>query len=225
LTVAGLIQSTTGGLKFPDGTIQTTAATGGGGIWLTSGANIYNSNTGSVGIGTSTPTTRLHVVANGTEPAIFERSDAGRAGLTIKATSLQQAAIAMNDGANIKWRLGKEADNSFFIYDAVNNRNALSFGTDGNMYVQPNGGRVGIGTTTIGATTMLAVEGKIGAREVNVTAIGNPFPDYVFEEDYALTPLSELEQTVKTTKHLPGIPSASDVKKDGIDVGAMQITL
>lgn len=32
LTVAGLIQSTTGGFKFPDGTTQTTAATGGGGL-------------------------------------------------------------------------------------------------------------------------------------------------------------------------------------------------
>lgn len=224
LTVAGIIQSTTGGIKFPDGTVQTTASTGGGG-WATSGTNIYNTNTGSVGIGISAPTTRLHVVANGTEAATFERSDAGRAGVTIKAATSQQAAITMNDGANAKWRLGKETNNSFFIFDVVNNRNAVSLGTDGNMYVQPAGGRVGIGTTNIGATTMLAVEGKIGAREVNVMATGNVFPDYVFDEDYALTPLPDLERTIKTSKHLPGVPSASDVKKNGIDVGTMQITL
>ncbi|HTK81198.1 MAG TPA: hypothetical protein VL633_02810, partial [Bacteroidota bacterium] len=65
LTVAGTIQSTTGGIKFPDGTVQTTASTGGGGIWLTSGANIYNSNTGGVGIGTSTVDT-FKLKVNGT---------------------------------------------------------------------------------------------------------------------------------------------------------------
>src|SRR5439155_25017007 len=32
LTVVGLIETTTGGVKFPDGSIQTTAAVGGGGV-------------------------------------------------------------------------------------------------------------------------------------------------------------------------------------------------
>ncbi len=62
LTVAGTIESTSGGVKFPDGTIQTTAASGGG--WITSGSNLFSSNTGNVGIGSNNPAAKLDV--NGT---------------------------------------------------------------------------------------------------------------------------------------------------------------
>ncbi|MBI4552281.1 MAG: hypothetical protein HY710_08465 [Candidatus Latescibacteria bacterium] len=57
LTVAGLIQSTAGGFKFPDGSVQTTASTGGGGstAWQSNGPDLWSTNSGSVGIGTTTP--------------------------------------------------------------------------------------------------------------------------------------------------------------------------
>jgi hypothetical protein len=62
LTVAGTIESTSGGIKFPDGTTQATAAAGGASPWTTSGANIYNANAGNVGIGAATvPTYNLQV--------------------------------------------------------------------------------------------------------------------------------------------------------------------
>ena len=62
LSVAGTIESTTGGIKFPDGTVQTTAATGTGGtsIWAQSGAVI--SYDGNVGIGTTAPQYDLDIV-------------------------------------------------------------------------------------------------------------------------------------------------------------------
>ncbi|MFA5024673.1 MAG: hypothetical protein WC523_07030, partial [Patescibacteria group bacterium] len=50
LTVAGTVESTTGGFKFPDGTTQTTAASGSS-TWTTSGNDIYSANSGNVGIG------------------------------------------------------------------------------------------------------------------------------------------------------------------------------
>ena len=49
--------------------------------------------------------------------------------------------------------------------------------------------------------------------------------DFVFNKDYKLTPLNDVETYVKTNKHLPEIPSASEVAKDGIDVASMDAKL
>jgi hypothetical protein len=44
-------------------------------------------------------------------------------------------------------------------------------------------------------------------------------PDYVFENDYKLMTIDELEQYVKTEKHLPGVLDAETVKENGfIDI-------
>jgi hypothetical protein len=59
LDVAGEIRSSTGGFRFPDGTVQTTAASGSGSQWTGSGSISYSG--GNVGIGTSTPADTLHV--------------------------------------------------------------------------------------------------------------------------------------------------------------------
>ncbi len=59
LTVAGMIHATSGGIMFPDGTTQTSAALGGGSLWQASGSDIYY-NGGKCGIGTDTPKQALH---------------------------------------------------------------------------------------------------------------------------------------------------------------------
>lgn len=61
LSVAGTVQSTSGGFMFPDGTTQATAATGGTGFWTPNGSDISNNNAGKVGIGTTTPAQKLSV--------------------------------------------------------------------------------------------------------------------------------------------------------------------
>ena len=47
------------GIKFSDGTIQTSAS--GAGLWNSSGSNIYNTNSGNVGIGTTVPSGLLTI--------------------------------------------------------------------------------------------------------------------------------------------------------------------
>lgn len=81
-----------------------------------------------------------------------------------------------------------------------------------------NTGTVGIGTTSTGVHK-LAVEGSIGARRVKVTQTG--WADFVFNPDYKLLSLYEIEKYITTNKHLPEIPSASEVIKDGLDLGEM----
>jgi hypothetical protein len=80
-------------------------------------------------------------------------------------------------------------------------------------------GRVGIGTST--PDEMLTVNGKIHAKEV-IVALTGPLADYVFEPEYRLKPLHEVEQFVRTNKHLPGIPSAAQVEEKGLSMGEMQ---
>jgi hypothetical protein len=86
----------------------------------------------------------------------------------------------------------------------------LRIGTDGN---------VGIGTASPGSFK-LAVEGKVGAREFHVTT-ASPWPDYVFDPSYKLRPLSEVAEFIATNKHLPEIPSASEIETAGHQLGEM----
>ena len=47
------------------------------------------------------------------------------------------------------------------------------------------------------------------------------FPDYVFEKNYPLMPLSDLESYINTNKHLPNVPSAQEVETNGANVGEL----
>jgi hypothetical protein len=89
-----------------------------------------------------------------------------------------------------------------------------AFTTD--MYFAGNG-NIGIGTLSPGSFK-LAVEGKIGAREVRVTSV-NPWPDYVFSKQYKLISLPSLEEYISKNNRLPNMPSAEEVKNNGIELG------
>jgi hypothetical protein len=79
-----------------------------------------------------------------------------------------------------------------------------------------------------------------GAERVRITSAGDMtvtgtissggqvlnVPDYVFEPDYELMPISELDRFVREEKHLPRIPSAADVKSTGsVNMTEMQMRL
>ena len=49
--------------------------------------------------------------------------------------------------------------------------------------------------------------------------------DKVFDKNYSLKSLSAVEQYIKSNKHLPGIPSADEVVKEGMDVAKMNAKL
>lgn len=74
-------------------------------------------------------------------------------------------------------------------------------------------GKVGIGTNAPGSF-QLAVEGNIGAREVEVLST-SPFPDYVFNKDYPLMSIGALDKYIQANRHLPNMPTANDIAKRG----------
>jgi hypothetical protein len=61
------------------------------------------------------------------------------------------------------------------------------------------------------------------AREINVMPVNITFPDYVFDKNYKLLSLDDLEKFILSKKHLPNISTADDVAKNGINLGEMQV--
>ena len=78
--------------------------------------------------------------------------------------------------------------------------------------------------TTITSPGMVEVNGKIKAKEIEICLSGW-WADYVFDKNYKLNSLSEVEKYINENKHLPDVPSAKDVKEKGINVGDMDATL
>jgi hypothetical protein len=85
-------------------------------------------------------------------------------------------------------------------------------------------GNIGIGTDA--PDQKLTVKGTIHTKEVKVD-LNSPLdgPDYVFESDYDLTPLSEVEAYVKANKHLPEVPSANEMYDEGLNLKEMNLLL
>ncbi|MHA4894136.1 hypothetical protein ACXZ1K_05235 [Pedobacter sp. PWIIR3] len=89
--------------------------------------------------------------------------------------------------------------------------------------MNPEGG-VGINTTAVPSGYKLAVAGNMVAESVKVKLQG-AWPDYVFAKEYELPSLQATEQHIKDNGHLPGIPSAAEVKANGLDLGEMNAKL
>ncbi|TCC97679.1 tail fiber protein [Pedobacter hiemivivus] len=112
-------------------------------------------------------------------------------------------------------QLGLNGSLDFWVYNAE---------TDGwgspRMRITKSG-NIGIGTST--PDSKLTVAGKIHSQEVKVTVAAGA--DFVFEKDYNLKPLNEVAAYISANKHLPGIASAEDMKKNGLELGEMNIKL
>jgi hypothetical protein len=168
-------------------------------------------NPDGMGISNSSPLTKLHILGG---------QDAGMSNTTGNGYIM----MGPGTGANLV------IDNNEII--ARNNATPAGAGADlflqhddGNVILCGNElGAVGIGVTTgasIPAGFLLAVDGKIISEEVKVQMSGN-WPDYVFDKKYKLPTLTELKKFIAANKHLPNIPAAAEVEKNGLELGDMQ---
>jgi len=161
---------------------------------------VVNSQTGNVGIGTITPQALLDVAGTGKMNVLDVNNgnaDGGR-------------VIFRSQGYG-EWR-ARNFLGSLGFFPGEGNPTSLWLQSDGN---------VGIGT--ICAHAKLAVDGNILAKKVTVSQ--NGWCDYVFDKDYKLPSLTQLERYILQNHHLPEVPTTEEVKKDGIDLGDNQATL
>lgn len=87
-------------------------------------------------------------------------------------------------------------------------------------------GRVAIGGAASPDTSVkLTVHGAMLAKRIKVSVSGQDWPDYVFEKNYQLPSPDSLRSFITAYKHLPELPSAADVEKNGVDVASMQASL
>jgi trimeric autotransporter adhesin len=159
---------------------------------------------GDVGIGTTTPSAQLHT----TGTVLF-------AGLPVNSAPTN---VIVSDASG---HIGYEAVSSF------SGGGSSSWSTSGSNIHNSNTGVVIVGAIPTvlfsDPNLKLAVNGDIYSQKVVVTATG--WSDYVFDPGYKLISLKELEAFVIKNRHLPDMPSASDVEKGGIDVGSNQNVL
>ncbi len=122
---------------------------------------------------------------------------------------------------------------------STNNDGIKAFYIDNNNYpttspfIVYGNGRTQIGPnypdpSGVAANAMLSVNGMILAKDIRVAIAQTThwkFPDYVFEKNYKLMPLKEVEEYVVKNKHLPGVPSEAEVLKDGLSLTEINIKL
>ena len=171
---------------------------------------------GNVGIGTTDASEKL--VVNGNFRLILDQG-AFPTKNVVNMVSLGYSGItgAKNWAVRSVYQYGNGVNNNadggdLDVIKSLDGSTILATKTDGTPL-----GYVGIGITT--PTERLTVNGKIKANEIRVD--GSGAPDYVFEEDYKVATLAELESYVKVNKHLPEVPSAKEFERDGIALGEM----
>ncbi|MBG6132755.1 hypothetical protein IWQ47_004415 [Aquimarina sp. EL_43] len=186
------------------------------------GKGITIKNSGNVGIGTSDPTAKVDI-RNGhlyVGDEVF--SNPANWGQTIniddnihsrilieERTTGVQTSLWSHTGGNA--RVGTVSDHDFGIM--TKGKEKIMIKTNGN---------VGIGTTS--PDSKLTVKGKIHAEEVKID-LSVPAPDYVFTKAYDLLTIEEVQQHIKEKGHLPNVPSATEMEKNGVELGVMNMKL
>jgi len=175
---------------------------------------------GSVGIGTATPSNKLTVATGSAGDGIWV-TGVGTTNLGLFNNMTQGAWNALTQpGDNMLLWKGSAPDNSnaggFVIAPWSNSNPGIG------IRISP-AGYVGIGTSDTKGY-QLAVNGSAIFTKAVVKLYPN-WPDYVFKKEYHLPSLDSVAAYIQRHQHLPEMPSADSVAKDGLDLGSNQAAL
>lgn len=177
--------------------------------------DLYVGGNGNIGIGTTSPSQKLHIAGNALVAGTSEIFSTNRNALTLKTPdNFGNNGIAFqNAGGSYTWNIhrkahsnggGSDADLVFaggLSTDLTNLASAMTLKQNGDMVL---GGRLTANRVTL----------NVGS-----------FPDYVFADDYELMPLNEVEAFIQQNKHLPNMPGEAEVVENGMDVGQINTIL
>jgi len=183
---------------------------------------VFIKGDGNVGIGTTDPGSRKMKIVT-----TDANNDVGAEIEIVRTTGTNYGIIGKATGSGADTNIGlfttavggisNQGLRIYNIGDATRNYAIYSDSPAQSFFL----GNVGIGTET--PREKLSVNGKIRAHEIKVETAN--WPDYVFSKSYNLPTLQETENHIKEKGHLPGIPSAAEVKANGIDLGEMNAKL
>ncbi len=157
--------------------------------------------------------------------ALESGADVGANNLTNATAIGYRAYVTTNNSlvlGSIAGVNGASASTNVGIGTTSPNSNAR-LDVNGNIF---SSGKIAIGTTDMAkiADYSLVVNGEAICNKLRVKLYTN-WPDFVLEEKYNLLPIAQLEEYINANKHLPDIPAAAQVAKEGIDVGGNQALL
>ena len=240
------LQSSTGSLRFGyDGSNQWRfPTTGGGADFLmqtsTDGTSFtsqhYFAQNGDVGIGTGVPvpvarldvktnsalsSTSAFMLRNSNNDTLIRVRNNGYVGIGYNGTSYGRPLNIEGSGMNFYYNVSTYGGSIFPNIDG----SMTLWAPSSSINLQPTTGAVTIGTYTAAAGYKLSINGKAICEELKVQ-LSTGWPDYVFNPDYNLMPIDDLEKSISINKHLPNMPSAADITADnGFEVGDMTIRL
>jgi len=202
---------------------QAQLSTPGGLVNGTTGGNPIN-----VGIRTDTPQEELHINGDlrindvGGATSISTGED-DRLNIHLNTSAFNSSSWIEMWGAQNNGQLSLAGGQINFLFGSSTTgigQTGMLLDNNGNVVI---GDALNINTPT--GYRLYVGEGILTERLRVAVVNSAQWADKVFESDYALRPLSEVEDFVQKNKHLPGVPSASEVVKDGIDVATMDATL
>jgi hypothetical protein len=204
------------------------------------GGGLTIAPTGYIGIGTETPLTKMQIgniwtFYDGYTNKIIGRNNHYTGNNFVRIEQGVASQISFSGGGDIVMQTATtgSAGSNITTWNTVTMKNNgdVGIGLSPTAKLDVAGsikaasanisGLVSIGTSS--SIINLDVKGKIRAEEVKVCL--NQGCDYVFEEDYQLMSLNDLDTFIKTNKHLPDVAPAAVMEAEGINLSEMNALL